>query len=73
MIGFLGKVSLISKSACEIGKCLLIKLLIFCEIGLYDVTILTESVPKTLLRCFGALSREIRETFWNCLATNKKE
>ena len=63
MIDFLGKISLRFKSACKIGKYLLIKLLIFGKIGLYDVTNLTESVPKTLLRGFRALSRDISETF----------
>ena len=61
MIDFLGKISLRSKSrsACKIGKYLLIKLLIFGKIGLYDVTNWAESVPKTLLRGFHALSRDI--------------
>ena len=63
MIDFLGKISLRFKSACKIGKHLLIKLLIFGKIGLYDVTSLTEFVPKTLLRGFCALSRDISETF----------
>ena len=59
MIDFLGKISLRSQSACKIGKYLLIKLLIFGKIGLYDVKNLTEFVPKTLLRGFRALSRDI--------------
>ena len=63
MIDFLGKISLRCKSACEMGKYLLIKLLIFRKIGLYDVTNLIESVPTTLLRGFRALSRDIWETF----------
>ena len=73
MIDFLGKISLRSKSACKIGKYLLIKLLIFDKMGLYDVTNLSEPVPKTLLLGFRALSRDIWETFWNCLATNDGE
>ena len=59
MIDFLGKISLRSQSACKIGKYLLMKLLIFGKIGLYDVTNWAESVPKTLLRGFHALSRDI--------------
>ena len=59
MIDFLRKISLRSKSTCKIGKYLLIKLLIFDKIGLYDVTNSTESVRKTLLRGFGASLREI--------------
>ena len=70
MIDFLIKVFLRSKSACKIGKYLLIKLLIFGKIGLYDNTNLIESVLKTLLWSFPALSREIWDTFLNCLATN---
>ena len=42
----------------------------FGKIGLYDVTNLTESVPKTLLHGFCALSRDIGKT---CLATNDGE
>ena len=42
MVDFLGKIYLRSKSACKIGKYLLIKLLIFGKIGLYDVTNSTE-------------------------------
>ena len=59
MIDFLGKISLRSKSPCKRGKYLLIKLLIFGKIGLYDVTNLTESVPKTLLWGYCTLSRDI--------------
>ena len=59
MEDFLGKISLRSKSAYKIGRYLLIKLLILSKIGLYDVTNLTESVLKTLLRGFRALSRDI--------------
>ena len=55
MIDFLGKMSLRSKSAYKIGKYLLMKLLIFGKIGLYDVTNLTESVANTLLRGYRAL------------------
>ena len=73
MIDFLENVSVRSKSACEIVKYLLITLLIFGKIGLYDVTNLTESVLKTFLWGFHALSRDIWETFWNCLATNDGE
>ena len=70
MIDFLGK---ISESACKISKYLLIKLLIFGKIGLYDVTNLKESVPKALLQSLRALSRDIWETFWNCLAAKDGE
>ena len=48
-----------SKYACKIGKNVLIKLLLFDKIGLYDVTDLKESVLETLLRGFHALPREI--------------
>ena len=41
--------------------------------GLQDVTNLTESVLKTFLQGFCALSHEIWETFWNCLAINDVE
>ena len=58
---------------CKIRKHLLIKLFIFGKIGLYDVTSLTEFVPKTLLRGFRALSQDISGTFWNCLPTNDGE
>ena len=73
MIDFVGKISLRFKSACKIGKYLLIKLLVYGKIGLYDVTNLTESVPKTLLWVFHALSWDIWETFWNCSTTNDGE
>ena len=56
---FSRKISLRSESVCKIGKYLLIKPLIFGNKGLYDVTNLTESVVKTLLRGFRALSRDI--------------
>ena len=59
MIHFLGKISLRSKSACKICKKLLINLIIFGKMGLYDVANLTESVIETLLRGLHALSREI--------------
>ena len=59
MIDFLGIISLRSKSACKIGKYLLINLLIFGKIGSYDVKNLTESIAKTLLQDFRPLSREI--------------
>ena len=55
MIDFLGKNFLRFKSAYKIGKYLLMKLLVFGKIGLYDVTNLTESVSKTLLRGLRAL------------------
>ena len=45
------------KSAYEVGRHFLIKLLILGKIWLYDVTYLTESVPKTLLGGFCALSQ----------------
>ena len=48
---------------CKIRKHLLIKLFIFGKIGLYDVTSLTEFIPKTLLRGFRALSQDISGTF----------
>ena len=59
MIDFVGKISLRSKSACKVGKYLLIKLLIFGKLGLYGITNWTESVPKTLLWGFHALSQDI--------------
>ena len=46
MIDFLGNISLRSKSACKIGKYLLIKLLIFGKIGLFDVTNLNCPLEK---------------------------
>ena len=73
MIDLLGKISIRSKSACKIGKYLLIKLLIFSKIELYDVTNLTEFVPKTLLQGFCPLSRDIWETFWNHVVINDGE
>ena len=48
-----------SKSECKIRKDLLIKLLIFSKMGLYDVANLTESVLETLQGGFRALPREI--------------
>ena len=48
-----------SKSECKICKDLLIKLLIFSKMGLYDVANLTESVLETLQGDFRALPREI--------------
>ena len=57
----------------KIGKYLLIKLLIFGKIELYDVANLTKSFLETLLPGFRTLSREVWEAFWNCLATNDGE
>ena len=59
-----------STSTCKISKHLIIKLLRFGKIGLYDVAKLMEPFPETLLRGFRALSREVWESFRDCLATN---
>ena len=59
MIYFLGKDYLRYKSAYKIGKSVLMKLSILGKIGLYDVTNLTESVPKTLRRGLRTLPREM--------------
>ena len=44
----------------------------FGKIGLHDVKNLTESVLETLLQGFRALSRQILETFKNCLAIKNR-
>ena len=65
MIDFLGKTSLRSKSASRIGKYLLIKLLIFGKIGLYDVTLLKDQFLK---RCCGFFVH-YHEKFEKCFKT----
>ena len=63
MIDYLEKISLSSESPFKIGKYVSIKPLIFSKMGLHDVTNLVESVVKTLLRGFCALSPEIWKNF----------